>query len=103
MTDEQFLIEIERAYLRSKSLLTKKAKEYSRGGDRLGHFHRAAAAQSILPTEALMGMAMKHIISIADMVKNPLDYTTGQWHEKLDDLRNYTFLLDALLVDLKEE
>jgi hypothetical protein len=35
------------------------------------------------------------------MSKDPLDYNLRQWREKITDLRNYTFLLDALLVDLE--
>ena len=97
MTNEQFLSEVEKAYLRSVTILQKKEKEYSNGRDRLEQFHRAASLQRILPTEALMGMATKHITSIADMCKEPENHTIKQWHEKLDDLRNYTFLLDALL------
>uniref|UniRef100_A0A6H1ZZ67 Uncharacterized protein n=1 Tax=viral metagenome TaxID=1070528 RepID=A0A6H1ZZ67_9ZZZZ len=102
MTNEQFLIEVERSFLRSKILLIKKGKEYTSAGDRLDQFHRAAAAQRILPTEALMGMATKHFTSIADMSKDPGNFTTKQWHDKLDDLRNYTFLLDALVTDVRE-
>ena len=102
MTNEQFMLEVETAYRRSCELLKRKEKEYSAGKDRLDQFHRAGYAQSIPPTEALLGMATKHFTSIADMVKDPLKYTTKQWHSKLDDLRNYTFLLDALITDLKE-
>ncbi len=103
MNNERFLAEVEVAFIRSKVVLNKKEKEYSHGGDRLEQFHRAGSAQSILPTEALIGMATKHFTSLADMCKSPLNFTTKQWHEKLDDLRNYTFLLDALVTDLKEE
>ena len=100
MTQEEFIIEVEKSFLRSKSLLIRKGTEYSQGGDRLGQFHRAGAAQGIPPTQALMGMAMKHITSIADMVKEPRDFTIKQFNEKITDLRNYTFLLDALLRDM---
>lgn len=104
MTNEEFEIELERAILRSKRLLNKKRIEYSEEtGNRLGQFYRAGAAQNILPTEALMGMAMKHVTSIADMVKNPYNYNLRKWNEKITDLRNYTFLLDALVRDMKLE
>ena len=101
MTNNQFLANTEVAYLRGKAILQKKEKEYSNGRDRLEQFHRAGAAQRMLPTEALVGMATKHFTSIADMAKDPSNFTQNQWHEKLDDLRNYTFLLDALLIDLE--
>jgi hypothetical protein len=103
MTNEEFVIEVEKSFLRSKSLLIKKGVEYSQDGDRLGQFHRAGAAQGVSPTQALMGMAMKHVTSLADMVKYPKRYSRKAFNEKITDLRNYTFLLDALLRDLEIE
>jgi len=103
MTNEQFMIEVENSHNRSKKLLIKKEKEYSNGRDRLEQFYRAGAAQNIKPTEALMGMATKHFTAMADMVKNPLDYSLKEWDERITDLRNYTFLLDALVRDLRGE
>jgi len=46
-------------------------------------------------------MASKHISSIAGMVKDPSSYNLKTWREKVTDLRNYTILLDALLIDLE--
>lgn len=102
MNNEQFLTHIESAYLRRRQLLEIKRKVYSGEKDRLEQFHRAGAVQNILPTEALVGMMTKHYTSVADMAKNPSAYTSKQWNEKLDDLRNYCDLLDALVSDVKE-
>lgn len=102
MTNEQFLLHTQQATLRRTEILKKKEKEYSNGRDRLEQFHRAASAQNILPTEALIGMATKHFTSITDLCKDPSNHTFRQWHEKLDDLRNYCDLLDALITDVKE-
>ena len=99
MTNEEFAIEIENSISRSKKVLIEKGKEYSGEIDRLENFKRAGAAQSIPPTEALYAMAMKHIVSIADMVKCPEKFTMKQWYAKTGDLRNYTILLEALLID----
>jgi len=103
MTNEEFMIEVEKAFLRSKRVLLRKQVEYSDGKDRLSQFYRAASTQDITPTEALMGMATKHVTSIADMCKDPLAYSMRQWREKIVDLRNYTFLLEAMLSDLGVE
>lgn len=103
MKKELFAIEVEKSFLRSKRLLIKKADEYALGQNRLEQFYRIAAVSDILPTEALLGMAMKHVTSIADMCKDPKIYNLRKWHEKITDLRNYTFLLDALLVDMEVE
>jgi hypothetical protein len=102
MTNKQFLEHLEIATARRREILKKKEKEYSNGKDRLEQFWRAGAAQNILPTEALVGMATKHFTSITDMAKEPTNYTGNQWNEKLDDLRNYMDLLDALVTDINE-
>jgi hypothetical protein len=103
MTNEQFKIELENSINRSKLTLIKKEKEYSNGRDRLEQFHRAGAAQAISPTEALVGMATKHFTSMADMAKDSNSFSIKEWNERIGDLRNYTFLLDALVRDLRDE
>lgn len=99
MTNEQFQIEVEKAFLRSKQLLNKKEKEYSEGEDRLDQFKKVSTLNNEPATRSLWGMATKHVTSIANMVKDPTSYNLKMWREKVTDLRNYTFLLDALLVD----
>lgn len=103
MDNEIFMVEVENSHNRSKRLLLRKEKEYSSGCNRLEQFYRAGAAQSITPHSALIGMAMKHVTSIADMCKDPFNFTIKQWNEKITDLRNYTYLLDALVRDITEE
>ena len=104
MNHQEFAIEVENSINRSKKLLIKKGSEYAtEDGNRLEQFYRAGAAQGILPTQALMGMAMKHVTSIADMVKDPGSYSIQKWNSKITDLRNYTLLLDALLRDIEIE
>lgn len=103
MTNEEFLIEVENSHNRSKKLLIKKDVEYSGEKDRLEQFYRAGWTQNINPTEALLGMATKHFTSIADMAKHPEDFSLKKWNEKLTDLRNYTYLLDALVRDMEVE
>ena len=100
MTNEQFMICVDEAFGRSKKVLIKKEVEYSKDRDRLEQFHRAGQVQGINPAAALVGMATKHYTPICDMAKDPTSYTKKQWHEKLVDLRNYTFLLEALIEDL---
>lgn len=100
MTNEQFQIELEKAFLRSKQVLNKKEKEYSEGKDRLDQFKLASGLNNEPATRSLWGMATKHITSLSVMVKDPTVYNIEIWREKLTDLRNYTFLLETLLIDL---
>lgn len=104
MNQERFNIEVEKSILRSKQVLIKKGKEYSEeGGNRLEQFYRAGATQNITPESALMGMWVKHVTSLSDMCKDPGKFKIEKFNEKITDIRNYTFLLDALLRDTDEE
>jgi len=103
MSRAEFAIEADNSVSRRQSILIKKGVEYSQDDDRLGQFYRAGSVQGIHPTQALMGMAMKHVTSLADMVKNPSAYSLKKFNEKIADLRNYTILLDALLRDMNIE
>lgn len=103
MTNEHFMIEVENSFNRSKKVLMKKEKEYSNGRSRLEQFYRAGSTQNISPTEALIGMATKHYTAMADMAKDSNNFTLKEWDERIGDLRNYTFLLDALVRELRSD
>jgi len=53
-------------------------------------------------TEAIL-RAKENFTSICDMAKDPNSYTLKQWNDKVTDLRNYTYLLDALVRDMRKE
>ena len=103
MQYEDFQDLINEAIKRSNALLLRKGNEYTMEGDRLGQFTAAAHLQSITPSEALFGMLAKHLTSVADMVKSPTLYGFEKWYEKLDDIRNYTLLLEGVVKDMAME
>ena len=104
MNNQEFEIEFNKAVDRSKQTLISKAKEYAQGNnDRLNQFYRAGEVQCVPPTAALVGMMIKHVTSICDMVKEPSKYKLSMWDEKIGDLRNYSFLLDALVRDMRNK
>jgi len=100
MNNEKFREEVHNSYKRSVKVLEEKKEEYAAEDDRLLQFYGVSAMADNNPCEALVGMAVKHFTSITHMSKYPDMYTLAQWDEKTTDLRNYTFLLDALLRDL---
>ena len=100
MNSQEFMEEVENSYKRSVEVLLEKEKEYAEEGDRLAQFRRIAERRKVHPYEALIDMAAKHYDSIELMVKHPYNYSIKEWDEKITDLRNYTFLLDALLRDM---
>jgi hypothetical protein len=84
----------------SVEMLKAKAAEYATDDDRLSNFKEAAGLRNIHTTDALVGMLVKHWVSVSDMAKDPFLHCPLRWDEKLRDCRNYTYLLKALLKDL---
>ena len=100
MNSQEFMNEVYNSYKRSVKVLIEKEKEYSEENDRLIQFYQVAKLTDGNACKALTGMAVKHYTSIEHMAKFPYEFSLKQWDEKLTDLRNYTFLLDALLRDM---
>ena len=98
MSPEDFTEVVRRRLIRCEFVLVPKGHEYSRGGDRLHNFKKAAEIEKTTPEKALLGMAMKHIVSIMDMVEDlptlPAEETQA---EKFTDAINYLLLLEALI------
>ncbi len=82
-----------------EKVLGNKAKEYALDGDRLHNFKIAARMQGQTQAEALWGMAMKHLVSVDDLVKGRLVPTSLLVHEKLGDMINYLILLEAVFAE----
>lgn len=82
-------------------VLFAKSKEYARG-DTLSNFKKAGAARNTTPEDALLGMCVKHDISIEDLaadLKNGINRPKEMWEEKIGDAINYRLLLKALIWD----
>ena len=68
MNHEQFATLADNRLNHCRQVMVEKAKEYSRNGDRLHNFKRAADMDGTTPTRSLWGMWKKHLVSIADMI-----------------------------------
>jgi hypothetical protein len=79
-------------------VLGNKALEYATQ-DRLYNFNRAADIKQCSPKEALWGMALKHLISVLDLVEGRLNNTEYMVNEKVGDLINYLILLEAVMAE----
>ena len=80
-------------------ILTSKAKEYASDTDRLHNFKVAARTLNCTPERALLGMMMKHQVSVMDLIDNidkGLIPSEPMIEEKLGDFCNYIILLEAL-------
>lgn len=85
-----------------KEKLDSKGQEYSTEENKLHNFDRAAIRSDQLREKALLGMLLKHEVSVLDIIdgievgKLP---TKEIVDEKFGDLINYYILLEACVVD----
>jgi len=88
-----------------KEILSSKAEVYSTADERLANFYEAGDFNRQEPVTALWGMVTKHIIALRDYVliyeeSEAYDIIPAkEWYEKLGDIRNYMYLLSAILYD----
>jgi hypothetical protein len=102
MTPERFAELHRRLSEHCQRTLFKKSTEYSKGGDRLHNFKRAALMRGVDPEYALLGMKVKHDVSIEDIVEDAQQGrlpTEDVLLEKIGDEINYQFLLFGLLME----
>ena len=84
-----------------RTVLTQKALEYATDQDRWHNFNRAGEILGVSPERALVGMMVKHFVSILDLVTwgetCPEKLTLEIIDEKINDNCNYLILLEGLL------
>jgi hypothetical protein len=100
MDAEEFDKVLEARITLLKRVLSFKSFEYSRNNDKLHNFKRAGQMLNISPEKALIGMKVKHDISILDII-NDIDNNKlpniELLEEKIGDAINYLILLEALI------
>lgn len=99
MTSEVFNVILDRRLALTRSILASKVKEYATD-DRLYNFKRAAQLRKCSFEDALMGMLVKHWVSVEDLItakKNGIRSDDFRIDEKIGDAINYLILLEALL------
>ena len=102
MTSDAFTALLNRRIESMETTLLKKAGEYANRYDRLHNFKRAAGILGTTPEEALVGMMVKHLTSIFDIVDRIPDGclpTRAMLDEKIGDTINYAVLLEALITE----
>ncbi|MBD3352829.1 MAG: hypothetical protein GF364_15185 [Candidatus Lokiarchaeota archaeon] len=81
-----------------QDILGNKAKEYSCHHDRLHNFRIASNMIDDTMAKALWGMALKHLVSVDDIVNKRLDWSNKELvDEKIGDMINYLILLEAVI------
>ena len=107
MDQDQFNELTEKLLTACKDALGMKAGEYAREGDRLHNFYAAARKRNQHPLDSLLGMQVKHRVSIDDICEDivkhgkfPID---EMMLEKFKDDINYNLLAFALIHELREK
>lgn len=108
MTPEKFDKVLEDTFETIRKILSSKKEEYSPDTDRLVNFKTASALQGVSTKQALMGMAAKHLVSVADYVSRdaivgPNTFDLAHWDEKIIDVINYMILLRGLVIEELEQ
>ena len=106
MNGKKFNWILEKRLAKTKEVLASKSAEYSTDSNKLHNFDRGATMTGKLREEVLLGFALKHHISILDMVDNisknilPTEVLVD---EKIGDLINYLILLEASIKERIED
>lgn len=103
MNLERFETAVKKHIAKIDFLLLAKAKEYASNEDRLHNFNKAAGITGECREKALFGFALKHLVSVMDMIdahnKTGILPTQATLDEKFGDLGAYIAILYASFQD----
>ena len=104
MNNEEFEKILNKRIELIKATLLKKGVEYSgQLDDRMHNFKRAAQVLDITSEETLLGMKVKHDVSVMDIVTRIVYWDTlpseEMLQEKIGDSINYLILLEAMILE----
>jgi hypothetical protein len=106
MNQDEFKVVVQHCMAIIETVLMEKSEDYSRGGDKLHNFKRAARVGETTPARALLGMKLKHDVSILDILDD-LDIgelpTVEKLDEKFGDAINYLILLKAVVLEAMDD
>lgn len=88
-------------------ILATKAEEYASNKSRFHNFEVAGRKAGTTPEKALLGMMMKHVVAVDDLVdwieECPHKLTNEIINEKIGDNINYLILLEGMLLNRAEK
>ena len=102
MNQTKFNWLVQQQLTKCQQLLVSKGIEYQAGDiDVLHNFKVAGRVRNITPERALLGMELKHYVSIMDIVDNIENSlpSLDKLDEKITDEINYLLLLNALILE----
>ncbi len=97
LTEEEFESFFKKRIEKCKATLLKKSEEYSAENDKMRNFNVVARMMNMTPQQVAFMFMMKHFESVYEIVMNEKEVTLEMWDEKMGDLMNYFFLIDAMM------
>lgn len=94
---------LERRQAAARKVLASKGEEYSTDRDRLHNFKRAAIITGTTVPKAWLGMWLKHLVSLLDMIESEETPSQDWVDEKIGDLINYLHLLEGIYADRRKD
>ncbi len=98
ITEDEFKKFFYNRFEKCSETLIKKSEEYSSEEDKMRNFNVSARMLGIEPEQVAFLYMMKHFESVYEIVMNQKKVTREIWDEKIGDLINYLFLIDAILM-----
>jgi|SRR5881409_3499939 hypothetical protein len=99
MQADQFMDVLDAQIQRVRDILVVKTDEYAKDVDQLHNIRHAALLQEESLPEAVVGMMVKHTVSIFAMVKSGKPFPEAKWDEKITDHIVWLILLKAALTE----
>lgn len=99
MKADQFKGILDAQIKRVQDILVVKTEEYAADEDQLHNIRQAALLKGESLPEAVIGMMVKHTVSIFSMVKSGKPFPEEKWDEKLTDHIVWLVLLKASLTE----
>ena len=96
MTEKEFEKFFEERIKKCRETLIRKAKEYASDEDKMRNFNNAGRMMKMPPYKVAFHYMMKHFESLYDIIMEDKKVSPEMWDEKLGDLLNYLFLIDAM-------
>ena len=100
MHDKEFDRLLEERLVLARKTLKSKGVEYTPDSNRLHNFDRAAVMRKTTPEDVLMGMKVKHTVSLEDILESikkgerpPMELI----EEKIGDEINYWLILEIII------
>ena len=102
MKVEQFTEIVSNRISKCKEILVDRAEQYATAQDRLHNFKRGASIADCTPAQYAKSLMLKQFTSVLDIIDGTIDPLDDIIDEKMTDIHNYLYLIEALLKEQRK-